>query len=37
MNKKELLLQEIQTVEDEALIDFILSLIKSFRRKWGMK
>ena len=35
MSKRELLLQEIQSVQDEELIDFILSLIQHFRRKWG--
>lgn len=34
---REQLIAEVSSIENEALIEFILNLILSFKRKWGIK
>lgn len=34
---REQLIAEVNSIENEALIEFILNLILSFKRKWGIK
>lgn len=34
---REQLIAEVSTIENEVFIEFILNLIISFKRKWGIK